>query len=424
MGPIGAACIIWLSDQLSIYMYGGADDMHIAFTPILLHLELLSNMAGFILGDFNRRVRLLFMLVIVIVLNEGKGNTRAQCIERERQALLRFKQSLVLDSANLLSSWKSSDPSCCSWKQIRCDNRTNHIIMLDLHPEFRCRGYDYDCFRSHSISGKIDSALVQLQNLTRLEFFYIGFGYSNSTMTADNLEWLSYLPSLRSLTLGSINFTKAVDWLQSIKKANSLSTLNLNNCQFPEVDIWSLSQTNSSNSLRSLSCIGNEIHTRTLPWLLNVSRNLVYLTLRDNYEQYSRGRLILPENSFRNLTSLECVDLSGIEIEGGIPKSWGNLCSLKTLDLSNNSLNGTLHDLLDSLTGCSVSSLEILSLTWNQLRGLIPDMRRFMSLRKLCLDDNELEGPLPDLSHMSSLTELRIIVKVAILKRRFSNIQY
>ncbi|PON65224.1 LRR domain containing protein [Parasponia andersonii] len=348
-------------------------------------------MAGFILGDFNRRVRLLFMLVIVIVLNEGKGNTRAQCIERERQALLRFKQSLV-DPANLLSSWKSSNPSCCSWKRIRCDNRTNHIIMLDLHPEFRCRGYDYDCFRSHSISGKIDSALVQLhylrhldlsyngftripkfigsfkrlrylnfsgnriigtipsqiQNLTRLQFLDLGFLYSYSTMNAnaDNLEWLSYLPSLRSLTLGSINFTKAVDWLQSIKKANSLSTLNLNNCQFPEVDIWSLSQTNSSNSLRSLSCLENEIHTRTLPWLLNVSRNLVYLTLHANYD-------VLPENSFRNLTYLEYVDLSGNEIEGGIPKSWGNLCSLKTLDLSYNSLNGTLHDLLDSLTEIS-----------------------------------------------------------------------
>lgn len=51
----------------------------------------------------------------------GSGSSQAQCIEKERQALLTFKQGLV-DFDNILSSWRSSRRDCCTWKGIKCDN--------------------------------------------------------------------------------------------------------------------------------------------------------------------------------------------------------------------------------------------------------------------------------------------------------------
>ena len=72
-------------------------------------------MLSFIVGHFNMS-------------DEGKAaKTQVRRIERERQALLRFKQGLE-DHANILSSWTSSDEDCCSWRRIRCNDQTNHML--------------------------------------------------------------------------------------------------------------------------------------------------------------------------------------------------------------------------------------------------------------------------------------------------------
>ncbi|GMN68010.1 hypothetical protein TIFTF001_037071 [Ficus carica] len=401
------------------------------------------------------------MLVLILVLSdEGKAaKTQVRCIESERQALLRFKQGLE-DLDDVLSSWTNSDEDCCSWRRIRCDNQTNHVIMLDLRAKFF---YDSGVPRWPRLSGEINFALVelkhleyldlsfndfqsipkfigsfrrliylnlsrnpfhgalpsQLQNLSKLQVLDISSVYYQMT---GSLEWLSYLPSLRILKLSNINFTKDVDWLQSIKMAPSLTSLELWSCQFPEVDTWSLSPINSSNSLKTLDVHENMIHPKALPWLLNVSTNLVRLSLSDS----NIGGRPLP-SYFENLSpSLEYIELSWTG--GGIPKSWRDFCDLKTLRLFTN--DAPLHDLLGSLTGCAADSLEILDLKCSG--GVIPDMKIFPSLKELYLPDNQLEGPfpnslcqfskllvlnlennllagpLPDLSQMSSLSELRL----------------
>ncbi|RXI08089.1 hypothetical protein DVH24_014655 [Malus domestica] len=62
------------------------------------------------------------------------GVTR--CFEREREALLAFKQGLV-DHYNLLSSWGREDhkQDCCKWVDVHCSNRTNHVTQLHLGRE-------------------------------------------------------------------------------------------------------------------------------------------------------------------------------------------------------------------------------------------------------------------------------------------------
>lgn len=104
-------------------------------------------------------------------------------------------------------------------------------------------------------------------------------------------------------------------------------------------------------------------------------------------------------NTFENMRHLERIDLSVNGFEGRIPKSLGNLCSLKDLVLYSNNFYMRFHDLIESFSGCAKDSLEILDLTLNQLGESFPDLKNLpFFLRELYIDDNQLEGPLPDLS--------------------------
>ncbi|KAF3432091.1 hypothetical protein FNV43_RR26830 [Rhamnella rubrinervis] len=74
---------------------------------------------------------LLLLPAIALLSEGGKTTGEVQCIESERQALLKFKHGLE-DYDNTLSSWPSSDKDCCKWRGIKCHNRTNHVIVLHL----------------------------------------------------------------------------------------------------------------------------------------------------------------------------------------------------------------------------------------------------------------------------------------------------
>ncbi|KAI8030060.1 Receptor-like protein EIX2 [Camellia lanceoleosa] len=64
-------------------------------------------------------------------------DAKTKCIERERQALLKFKDALI-DDYGRLSSWGSEEDKkdCCEWNGVGCNNHTGHVTMLDLHLSF------------------------------------------------------------------------------------------------------------------------------------------------------------------------------------------------------------------------------------------------------------------------------------------------
>ncbi|XP_030510093.2 receptor-like protein EIX2 isoform X1 [Cannabis sativa] len=354
--------------------------------------------------------------------------------EKERQALLSLKKGFV-DDGNRLSSWTSTSRDCCAWRGIRCGNSTHHhIISLDLHS-------DRDVPKSLYLGGEIGPSLVELQhlryfdfrhnnfikipefigslsrltylnfednpimfipysqlgNLTRLQVLKLDGTYNIST----NLEWISHLSSLRILKLSYINITnsKSTDWFRLIKRAQSLSSLELCGCTLQPIDIFT--NKNSSNSLTNLDIWESTISPKTLPWLLNMSTNLVNLTFTDNE---INGPL---PNSFGNMRSLASIILAGNGLEGEIPKSLGNLCNLQILVLSHNKFNARLSDVLENLSGCAKNSLEVLVFEENQLRGSFPSLKAFpISLKELWINSNQLEGPFPNLSMFSNLTLL------------------
>ena len=85
------------------------------------------------------------------------GDAEIGCIEREREALLHFKQGVVYDYYGVLSSWGNGEDKkdCCRWTGVECDNHTGHVIILDLSGQF--------------LIGKIGPSLAELQHLKHLK---------------------------------------------------------------------------------------------------------------------------------------------------------------------------------------------------------------------------------------------------------------
>ncbi|KAK4846354.1 hypothetical protein QYF36_016282 [Acer negundo] len=116
----------------------------------------------------------------------------------------------------------------------------------------------------------------------------------------------------------------------------------------------------------------------------------------------------VPGFAFDNMTSLLHLYLDHNRIKE-IPNIFRNLCSLKRLSLSSDSLTGQLVELFVNLSGCTKDTLEFLMLNRNKLSGSLPDFTVFPSLRELHLDGNMLNGPFPKrFGQLSNLTTLSL----------------
>ncbi|XP_057950912.1 receptor-like protein EIX2 [Malania oleifera] len=233
-------------------------------------------------------------------------NSEALRNERERQALLQFKQELT-DNYGLLSSWVTDEAnsSHCNWKGVHCSNQTGKVIQLQLAAPF-VPGLGYQ-----SLKGKISPSLMELQCLNRLDLSHNFFNFTpipdfigslsnltylnlsfaclsgpiphelgnlssllyldlswNSYKNVGNLEWLSHLTLLRHLDLSGVNLSEATYWQQTITKPPMLTELHLRQCNLPLTVLDSL---NSSASLAVLDLYGNHLNSSIYQWLFNFS---------------------------------------------------------------------------------------------------------------------------------------------------------
>nr|TKS17396.1 hypothetical protein D5086_0000014800 [Populus alba] len=237
-----------------------------------------------------------------------KGAT-FECIERERQALLKFKEDLI-DDSGLLSTWGSEEEKrdCCKWRGVGCNNRTGHVTHLDLS----------------------------------------GFN-------------LSIIGSFSALSL-----------------------------------------VNSSESLAIVDFSDNQLTSSIFYWLANFGNSLVDLNLSNNHLQGS-----IPD-AFTNMTSLRTLDLSNNQLQGDL-SSFGRMCNLNVLNISENNLTGELPQLFQDWHGCVESSLQILQLNGNQLKGSLLDITRFTSMRELVISNNRLDGNVSEsIGSLSQLEKLHV----------------
>ncbi|KAL6218831.1 hypothetical protein ACLB2K_012039 [Fragaria x ananassa] len=362
------------------------------------------------------------------------------CHDDESLALLQFKQSFVIDEFASVGegayprvlSWKpAAAKECCSWDGVECDEKTGHIISLDLSSSY--------------LSGSIDSnsTLFHLVHLQRLNLADNDFNQSQIPITIRNLPVLHYLnlsgsffsgqiPSEisqlsklssldlssntdstgeRSLMLNQSNLKRLVQNLTSLEKLHLSSVLisapvpdSVANLPFLTSLLLEYCDLRghfpvSILKLQSLKFLNVESNPDLFGFLPAFEQTSPLMSLRVSRTRFSGS---LPF-SIKKLDSLNELVASRCNFSGLLPSSLGNLRQLVYLDLSNNTLSGSIPASLATL-----SQLSHLSLDNNHFSGYIPSsLGNLIQLTTLSLATNQLTGPIPSsLGKLIQLTEL------------------
>ncbi|KAI3441695.1 uncharacterized protein J3R85_002303 [Psidium guajava] len=345
---------------------------------------------------------LLRLLCFLFFLNSSLRFASPLCPHDQRDGLLHFKNSFVLDrtasdfcdwpgpvvSYPKTNSWnKGTD--CCSWDGVTCDGFTGDVIGLDLACS-QLRG------ALHS-----NSSLFLLRHLRSINLSGNDFAGSHISPNLSAFEELTHLNLSGSYFLGTIpseipRLSKLVSLdlsSNAISDGYSSSHLGLENSVFTmvvlnltalrnlvldEVDMSMVlpkSFANLSSSLTYLSAHRCSLRgvfpdtTFRLPSLTN-------LDISHNY--YMSG--ILPK--FNWTGPLESLSLQYTPFTGEIPNSIGNMKSLTVLDLSNCTLTGHIPTSMWDL-----KQLQVLYLDRNNLSGIVEfeNFAKFKNLRELMI---------------------------------------
>ncbi|XP_030946859.1 receptor-like protein 7 [Quercus lobata] len=270
-------------------------------------------------------------------------------------------------------------PSCLG-------NLSNHLVDLDLQsnnlhgtiPTTIAKGCYLRSLKlnGNQLEGPLPQSLVHCRKLEVLDF---GNNKINSTFP----HWLETLPELRVLILRSNNFH---------------GPLGNPKTKFP------------FPNLRIIDLSHNEFHGhlptnlfKYLKAMMNVSANKGELKyMGDDY--YQDSVIVVMKGLFFELVKIQSlfttIDFSNNNFKGEIPKSIGELGSLKGFNFSHNNLIGRVPPSLGNLT-----NLEWLDLSSNKLEGEIPvQLVDLTSLAFLNLSENYLFGQIPQGKQFNTFT--------------------
>ncbi|KAI3428999.1 uncharacterized protein J3R85_008815 [Psidium guajava] len=248
---------------------------------------------------------------------------------------------------------------------------------------------------SHNfLTGFVDSRV----NLTQL----VQLDLSSNNLQGESLNSLLELKNLEVLYLdfNNITFVSKIEMNATLPKLSYLSLESCNLHEFPKL-LGHLS------GLASIELSHNKIGGSIPTWMGNGSReSLRYVDLSHNFLTGfgdNRINLLLPKLTYLDISSnslktelptpppsVAYYNISNNILFGDI-QSICRAKSLATLDLSNNSLNGTIPTCLEN-----IHSLAILNLGKNELEGLIPHaFPKGCALKVIELTENRLQGPVP-----------------------------
>ncbi|XP_057826137.1 putative leucine-rich repeat receptor-like serine/threonine-protein kinase At2g24130 [Cryptomeria japonica] len=214
---------------------------------------------------------------------------------------------------------------------------------------------------SNSLSGVFPLSL--LNNLTRLEALYLS---DNHLTVRIDSTWIPQFDNLGYLALGSCNLAEFPPFL-----VNQYSLVTLD-----------LSANSIAGGLPDSLC-------GTRMAVLDLSKNMLNNTI--------------PTNFTRDCSVLEVFSLAGNHLEGDLPKEWGSLFKLRSLNLSDNHLGGAIPS---SIAECQ--SLQVFDLGKNNFEGIIPEwIGNLSQLQILMLKSNKFQGEIP--TQIIGLPNLQIL---------------
>ncbi|KAG5613497.1 hypothetical protein H5410_024778 [Solanum commersonii] len=302
------------------------------------------------------------------------------------ETLLKLKESMVAPGTSALLDWNNNTNypfSHCSFSGVTCNNNS-HVISINITnvplfgtipPEIGLlQNLENLIIFGDNITGTLPLEMSQLSSIK-----HVNLSYNNFSGPFPR-EILLGLIKLESFDIYNNNFTGElpIEFL----KLKKLETLHLGGNYFhgeiPEVYSHIV-------SLKWLGLEGNSL-TGKIPKSLALLPNLEELRL-GYYNSYEGG---IP-SEFGNISTLKLLDLGNCNLDGEVPPSLGNLKKLHTLFLQVNRLTGRIPSELSGL-----ESLMSFDLSFNQLTGEIPES--FVKLQNLTLINlfrNNLHGPIP-----------------------------
>ncbi|PKA59015.1 putative LRR receptor-like serine/threonine-protein kinase [Apostasia shenzhenica] len=222
------------------------------------------------------------------------------------------------------------------------DNQLNGEIPQNLGLLLRFQSIS---LRNNKLVGGIPSSFMNLSSLLYLDL-------SNNSLTGSLPAALGNLSALSYLDLSSNHLQGSIPNLENLM-------------HFTHMD---LSQNNLVGGIP--------------PYIANLS-SLTTLYLADNS---LTGEI---PHSIWSLSSLSVFGVQNNNLSGSLPPEMGNsLPNLRTLDLYNNQFHGNIPRSL-----CNASSLRIIDLSFNKFSGRIPpNLGALENLRTVILTDNSLEA--------------------------------
>ncbi|XP_021834519.1 receptor-like protein 12 [Prunus avium] len=357
----------------------------------------------------NVSIHMLSKLVVVLLLfhlvvaNFVDSLQQPSCHAEESSALLQFKESFIIDKSASgskgaypkVSSWKPArggNSSCCSWDGVKCDEMTGHVIGLNLSSS-----YLYGSFDSNS-------SLFSLVHLQRLSLSDNNFNYSQIPPSIRNFPSLTHLDLAASLFSGQVP--------SEVSHLSKLTYLDLC-CNIREIE------TSPDDPQRLLKLQPSDMRS--------LVQNLT--SLETLYLSFINISSIIPV-SLTNLSFLTSLALKECDLVGEFPVRIFNLPNLKSLSVRyNQDLTGYFPEFnrssplisLDvgfaSFLGTIPSSIQKLNslqeldvAQCNFSKGLVPSaLGNLRQLTYLDISANKFGGPIPDsLANLTQLTVFRI----------------
>ncbi|GLU24266.1 hypothetical protein SLE2022_402140 [Rubroshorea leprosula] len=384
------------------------------------------------------------MFVLVAVLFFGNAefcsgrNTSFNCIEREREALLKLKLCFH-DPLHMLSSWKGND--CCEWRGVGCDKNGHHVVSIQLkgsifdQPQLYLidnveevvssllmlkylehldlsGNYFNKSLIPHSFGlmkqlrylnlshahfrGRIPS---ELGNLTRLRVLDLTDYCGGALKVDDDIQWISRLSFLQQLDMSGVNLMLASSNLfQVLGMPPLLSWLSLSGCNLKNSHLPSGSHPLNFTFLGNIQHFDiswNSFHG-PIPIFLQNMTSLTFLDMSGVNLSLTSSNLfqvlgMLPSVSWLSLSS--CSLKNSHLPSSNHPLNFTFLGKIQHFDLSRNSFQGPIPIFLQNMT-----LLTFLDLSRNHFSGNITEVLLLSILRNMCglkslfLTSNELEG--------------------------------